>query len=76
MVEITTNTGIIPTRSRPCSIAQNLYPERMTAGTNVFKSEYDAVALKKPRHHSLARGLGAVPAVSRLIFFWIDGNSN
>ncbi|KIM76729.1 hypothetical protein PILCRDRAFT_77492, partial [Piloderma croceum F 1598] len=64
MVEIMVHTGIIPTRSRLCNVAQNLYPERMTAGTNVFKGEYDgnAVALKKPRHHSLVRGPGAVPA--------------
>jgi hypothetical protein len=72
MVKIIINTGIIPTRSRLYNVAQNLYPERMTAGTNVFRGEYDGntVALKKPRHHSLVRGSGAVPAVSLLCIFF------
>jgi hypothetical protein len=66
MVKITTNTGIIPTRSRLRDIVYSPHPERMTVGSNLFKGIFNGkvVALKKPRHQSRADGPGAVPAVS------------
>lgn len=66
MVKIMTNTGIIPTRSQLHDVVHDLHPEKMTAGTNVYKGVCNGndVALKSPRHRSRVDGPGALPAVS------------
>jgi hypothetical protein len=67
MIKITTNTGIIPTKSHLRDVVQmSAHPEKMTEGANVSRGVFEGhtVALKKPRHHSRKGGPGAVPSVS------------